>query len=205
MLQDTWALKAQREGYRSRAVYKLEEILVKVKYNNQSCKVLDIGCAPGGWSDYLIKKYPKSSLYGIDLLDIKPVKGLKFFREDICNIDNISEINNKKGSFDLVISDLAPNLSGIRDVDESNVHELNLETLRVANSYLNDSGTFIVKTFQNTLLKNFRTEMENYSTEREIFSTAVILPSSVSNFTSKFFTSNKWLILLYLMRICCIT
>ena len=58
MLQDTWALKAQREGYRSRAVYKLEEILVKVKYNNQSCKVLDIGCAPGGWSDYLIKKYP---------------------------------------------------------------------------------------------------------------------------------------------------
>ena len=90
------------------------------------------------------------------------MKGLKFFREDICNIDNISEINNKKGSFDLVISDLAPNLSGIRDVDESNVHELNLETLRVANSYLNDSGTFIVKTFQNTLLKNFRTEMENY-------------------------------------------
>ena len=65
MLQDTWALKAQREGYRSRAVYKLEEILVKVKYNNQSCKVLDIGCAPGGWSDYFIKKYPKSSLYGI--------------------------------------------------------------------------------------------------------------------------------------------
>ena len=162
MLQDTWALKAQREGYRSRAVYKLEEILVKVKYNNQSCKVLDIGCAPGGWSDFLIKKYPKSSLYGIDLLDIKPVKGLKFFREDICNIDNISEINNKKGNFDLVISDLAPNLSGIRDVDESNVHELNLETLRVAKSYLNDSGTFIVKTFQNTLLKNFRTEMENY-------------------------------------------
>ena len=89
MLQDTWALKAQREGYRSRAVYKLDEILIKAKYNNKSCKVLDVGCAPGGWSDYLIKKYPKSSLYGIDLLDIKPVKGLKFFREDICNIDNI--------------------------------------------------------------------------------------------------------------------
>ena len=60
MLQDTWALKAQREGYRSRAVYKLEEIMVKVKYNNHFCKVLDIGCAPGGWSDYMIKKYPKS-------------------------------------------------------------------------------------------------------------------------------------------------
>jgi len=122
---------------------------------------LDIGCAPGGWSDYLIKKYPKSSLYGIDLLDIKPVKGLKFFREDICNIDNIPEVYDKKGSFDLVISDLAPNLSGIRDVDENNIYELNLETLRVASNYLNDCGTFIVKTFQNTLLKNFRTEMEN--------------------------------------------
>ena len=132
MLQDTWALKAQREGYRSRAVYKLEEILVKVKYNNQSCKVLDIGCAPGGWSDYLIKKFPKSSLYGIDLLDIKPVKGLKFFREDICNIDNITEIHNKKGSFDLVISDLAPNLSGISSIDEENILELNLLTLELS-------------------------------------------------------------------------
>jgi len=162
MLRDTWALKAQREGYRSRAVYKLDEILVKVKYKNKSCKVLDIGCAPGGWSDYLLKKYPKSSVYGIDLLDIKPLKGLKFFREDICNIDKIPKIYNKKGSFDLVISDLAPNLSGIRDVDESNIHELNLVTLRTANRYLNNNGTFIVKTFQNTLLKNFRIEMENY-------------------------------------------
>ena len=160
MLQDTWALKAQREGYRSRAVYKLEEILVKVKYNNQSCKVLDIGCAPGGWSDYLIKKYPKSSLYGIDLLDIKPVKGLKFFREDICNIDNISEINNKKGSFDLVISDLAPNLSGISSIDEENILELNLLTLEGAIKFLDNNGVFIVKTFQNSNLKKFRKEME---------------------------------------------
>ena len=90
------------------------------------------------------------------------MKGLKFFREDICNIDNIPEIHHKKGSFDLVISDLAPNLSGIRDVDETNINELNIVALRVAVSYLNDKGTFIVKTFQNTLLKNFRTEMENY-------------------------------------------
>lgn len=162
MLQDAWALKARREGYRSRAVYKLEEILVKVKYNNQSCKVLDLGCAPGGWSDYLIKKYPKSSVYGIDLLDIKPVKGLQFFKDDICNIDNILEIHDKKGGFDLVISDLAPNLSGIRDVDRSKIHELNIETLKVANMYLNDSGNFIIKTFQNTLFKNFRKEMEKY-------------------------------------------
>ena len=160
MLQDTWALKAQREGYRSRAVYKLEEILVRVKYNNQSCKVLDIGCAPGGWSDYLIKKYPKSSLYGIDLLDIKPVKGLKFFKGDICNIDNITEIHDKKGSFDLVISDLAPNLSGISSIDEENILELNLLTLEGAIKFLDNNGVFIVKTFQNSNLKKFRKEME---------------------------------------------
>ena len=160
MLQDTWALKAQREGYRSRAVYKLEEILVKVKFNNLSSKVLDIGCAPGGWSDYLIKKYPKSSLYGIDLLDIKPVKGLKFFREDICNIDNITEIRHKKGSFDLVISDLAPNLSGISSIDDENILELNLLTLEGAIKFLDSNGIFIVKTFQNSNLRKFRKEME---------------------------------------------
>mgnify|MGYP000608725131 FL=1 len=90
-----------------------------------------------------------------------PIKNVYFFQEDVANIDAIKEISILKTKFDLVISDLAPNLSGIRAVDEEKIFDLNIETLRTASIYLNRyNGSFIIKTFQNSLLKRFRTEME---------------------------------------------
>ena len=90
-----------------------------------------------------------------------PINGVIFFQEDILNIDQFEEISSLKHKFDLVISDLAPNLTGIRAVDEANIFELNIVTLKTAISYLNKSnGSFIIKTFQNSLLKKLRTEME---------------------------------------------
>jgi 23S rRNA (uridine2552-2'-O)-methyltransferase len=84
-----------------------------------------------------------------------------FFQEDIVNIDKIDEISSLKSKFDLVISDLAPNLTGIRAVDEENIFELNIITLGTAINYLSMSnGSFIIKTFQNNLFKKLRTEME---------------------------------------------
>ena len=162
MHADNWAQKAKSLGYRSRAVFKLIQITEKIKQIKNPNLILDVGAAPGGWSHYLANKYPSAEIFAIDILEMEQIKGVKFIQEDLRNIEKIDQLSSLKNKFNLVISDLAPNLSGIREVDESNVHELNLETLRVAKSYLNDSGTFIVKTFQNTLLKNFRTEMENY-------------------------------------------
>ena len=161
MHADSWALKAKKLGLRSRAVFKLEEILTKTKILKKNSLVLDIGSAPGGWSELIKGMSPSSSVYAIDLLPMHPIQDVEFFQEDIANIDQIEEIFSLKSKFDLVISDLAPNLTGIRDVDEENIFELNIVTLRTALSYLNRSnGSFVIKTFQNSLLKKLRTEME---------------------------------------------
>jgi 23S rRNA (uridine2552-2'-O)-methyltransferase len=161
MHADSWALKAKKLGFRSRAVFKLEEILTKTKTVKKNSLVLDIGSAPGGWSELIKALIPSSKVYAIDLLPMNPIKGVMFFQEDIANIDEIEKIFLLKSKFDLVISDLAPNLTGIRAVDEENIFELNITTLKTAVNYLSKSnGAFIIKTFQNSLLKKLRIEME---------------------------------------------
>ena len=161
MHADSWALKAKKLGFRSRAVFKLEEILQKTKALKKNSLVLDIGSAPGGWSELVKALTPSSDIYAIDLLPMDPIEGVLFFQEDVLNIDEIEEIFLHKSKFSLVISDLAPNLTGIRAVDEENISELNIITHRTALRYLSKSnGSFIIKTFQNSLLKKLRTEME---------------------------------------------
>ena len=160
---DSWAKKAKNHGYRSRAVFKLEEILKKIKFKNTDGKVLDVGSSPGGWSQYIIKNFPKKEVYAIDVLDMKSIDGVYFVREDIHNIDEIELLHKNKGNFELVISDIAPNLTGISAVDIENVYELNNITISIANRYLqNSNGFFIMKTFQNNMLKILRQNMAKY-------------------------------------------
>ena len=109
MHADNWANKAKQEGYRTRAVYKLEEILQKTKSLRNSQIVLDLGSAPGGWSQYIKKKSPNSEVYAIDILDMEAVEGVYFYKKSIEEIDAIDSISSKLGSFGLVISDIAPN------------------------------------------------------------------------------------------------
>ena len=162
MHADSWAHKAKQMGLRSRAVFKLDEILQKTKALKKGSNiVLDIGSAPGGWSELIKSLSPQSQILAIDLLDMDSIDGVSFFQEDILNIDQIDEIYSLRNNFDLVISDLAPNLSGIRTIDEENIFELNLLTLETAVSYLKkDESSFIMKTFQNSSLKKLRLTME---------------------------------------------
>ena len=89
------------------------------------------------------------------------VDGVHFFKESIEDIDNIESIFSLMGYFDLVISDIAPNLTGIGAIDNENIYELNLLALETAIKYLNkNNGSFIMKTFQNNMLKNLRKKME---------------------------------------------
>ena len=159
MHADNWAQKAKEKGYRSRAVFKLEEILKKTKITNYS-NVLDLGSSPGGWSEYIIKKYPSSKVYAIDILDMEPIDGVTFFKDSIENLYNLEEISKLKGCFKLVISDIAPNLSGISAVDSENILNLNMLTVKIASDFLDSSGSVIMKTFQNSNLKTLRKNME---------------------------------------------
>ena len=159
MHADNWAQKAKEKGYRSRAVFKLEEILKKTKIMNYSY-VLDLGSSPGGWSEYIIKKYPTSKVYAIDIIDMEPIDGVTFFKDSIENLYNLEEILKLKGCFKLVISDIAPNLSGISAVDSENILNLNMLTIKIASDFLDSSGSMIMKTFQNSNLKTLRKNME---------------------------------------------
>ena len=160
MYADNWAQKAKSLGYRSRAVFKLIQIIEKIKQIKNPNLILDIGAAPGGWSHYLVNRYPRAEIFAIDILEMEEVEGVKFIQEDLRNIDQIDQLSGFKNKFNLVISDLAPNLSGISSVDNENILELNFLTLEVALSFLDSDGIFIVKTFQNSNLKKFRKEME---------------------------------------------
>ena len=160
MHADNWAQKAKSLGYRSRAVFKLIQIIEKIKKIKNPNLILDIGAAPGGWSQYLANKYPSAEIFAIDILEMEQIKGVKFIQEDLRNIEKIDQLSSLKNKFNLVISDLAPNLSGISSIDEENILELNLLTLEGATKFLDSNGVFIVKTFQNSNLKKFRKEME---------------------------------------------
>jgi 23S rRNA (uridine2552-2'-O)-methyltransferase len=161
MHADNWANKAKQMGYRSRAVFKLEEILQKLDSKKRYQNVLDLGSSPGGWSQYIKKKYNSSMVCAIDILDMEPIDGVNFYQESIECIENIPEIRKLKGSFNLVISDIAPNITGINTVDIENIYELNILTLKAAHTYIDkNNGKFIIKTFQNSMFKRLRKEMD---------------------------------------------
>ena len=128
MQSDNWAQKAKDMGYRSRAVFKLEEILKKTNLKKIS-NVLDLGSAPGGWSQFIIKKYSNSRVFAVDILDMKKIDGVDFFQTSIEEIQEIPEIEILRGKFNLVISDIAPNITGISAIDGENILNLNKLTL----------------------------------------------------------------------------
>ena len=160
MRQDYWAKKAKLKGFRSRAVFKIMEIDQKVDLFKNVKSILDIGSSPGGWSEYASKKCPNKNIFAIDLLEMEPVDNVSFFKADIKNIDQIKAVNDKKGTFDLVISDLAPNITGIGAIDDEAIYEYNTLTLEVALKYSNNKSKFLIKTFQNSYLKKFKSFME---------------------------------------------
>ena len=156
MHADNWAQKAKSLGYRSRAVFKLIQITEKIKQIKNPNLILDIGAAPGGWSHYLANKYPSAEIFAIDILEMEQIKGVKFIQEDLRNIEKIDQLSSLKNKFNLVISDLAPNLSGISSIDDENILELNLLTLEGAIKFLDSYGVFIVKTYQNSNLRTIK-------------------------------------------------
>jgi len=170
---DNWGLKAKKLGYRSRAVFKLEEIIDKTKALRGCKNVLDIGSTPGGWSQLVKHKLNQVNIHALDILDMEPIDGVNFHKIRVEDIDSVHEIFELKGLFNLVISDLAPNLTGISVIDEANIYELNDITLDVGVEYLSKSkGVFIIKTFQNNMLKKLRTKMKSLFDEVQTFKPA---------------------------------
>lgn len=148
---DEYVKKAQHEGYRSRAVYKLKEIQEKDHILRSGMKVVDLGAAPGGWSQYATEILGKKGrMVASDILPIDPLPFVEFvqgdFREDIVLEQMLNLLGAEKA--DLVISDMAPNMSGVDAVDQPRAIHLCELALDMARQVLKPDGTFLVKLFQ---------------------------------------------------------
>ncbi len=149
--KDAFYIKAKKNDIISRAYYKLEEIDKKYNLFKNDKKILDVGCSPGGWIQYILKKNSKNKIVGIDILPISQlIEGeFKFFMMDLNHyhlIDELFKIN--KYTFDTIISDIAPNTSGNQFLDQTNSYDLSMLSAKFIEKYLNKGGSFLVKNFQ---------------------------------------------------------
>jgi len=148
---DHYVKMAQKAGYRSRATFKLEEIDKKDKLIRPGMAVVDLGSAPGGWSDYALRKMgDKGTVVALDILPMTPLSGVHFiegdFREDSV-LDELNEVLNGQ-QIDLVLSDMAPNITGVSSIDQPSSMYLVELALDFALNNLSKQGNFLVKVFQ---------------------------------------------------------
>ena len=149
--KDPFYIKAKKNDIISRAYYKLEEIDKKHNLFKNDKNILDVGCSPGGWTQYILKKNPKNRIVGIDILPAsKQIEDeIKFYMMDLNQYQLIDELFTlNKYTFDSIISDIAPNTSGNQFLDQTNSYDLSMLSAKFIQKYLNKGGNFLVKNFQ---------------------------------------------------------
>lgn len=149
--KDPFVQKARREGWRSRAVFKLEEILRKEKILRPGMTCVDLGSAPGGWSQYLAEKQKgRLRIIAVDLLPMDALPDVEFLQGDFTEQSVVDELLAALGDdrADLVLSDMAPNISGTKAVDQPRAMYLAELALDLARQVLKKDGSFICKLFQ---------------------------------------------------------
>jgi 23S rRNA (uridine2552-2'-O)-methyltransferase len=160
---DPYVKKAQREGLRSRAAYKLQQLQERDKLFKPGMTVIDLGAAPGGWSELIVKYIgAKGKIIALDILPMDPIRGVEFIQGDFTEDAQLEKLLKQLGNVkvDWVLSDMAPNLSGVDSVDQPRSMALAEIALDFALSVLNERGGFLTKVFQgdgfDTFLKEVR-------------------------------------------------
>ncbi|MBL8521530.1 MAG: RlmE family RNA methyltransferase [Betaproteobacteria bacterium] len=174
-LSDPFVKKSKDEGFRSRAVYKLSEIDATERLLKPGMTVIDLGSAPGGWSQWSMKKVgSRGKVVAIDLLDMVPVAGVNFIKGDFSKEEGlqavVKAIGGEKTKVDLVLSDMAPNLTGVVYTDQANLYELADLAADFAVKFLKPNGVFLVKVFQGVgfeaFVKDLRTKFKSVSAKK---------------------------------------
>ena len=148
---DPFVKKAQAEGLRSRAAYKLEELIERARLLKPGMVVVDLGAAPGGWSQYVRQAMGDGGrVLALDILDMPPLAGVEFlhgdFREDAVLSQLEALLDGQR--VDLVLSDMAPNMSGVDVVDQARAMHLAELAMEFADGHLRPGGAFLIKLFQ---------------------------------------------------------
>ncbi len=150
---DPYVKKAQAEGLRSRAAFKLEELVERDRLLAPGMVVVDLGAAPGGWSQYVRRALGDTGrILALDILEMPSLAGVEFLHGDFREESVLSEFERMLGgqAVDLVLSDMAPNKSGVDAVDQPRAMHLAQLAMTFADDHLKPGGTFLVKLFQGT-------------------------------------------------------
>ena len=146
--RDIYVRKSKLEGYRSRAIYKLKEIDDKFKIIRNGIKVVDLGSAPGSWSQYLSEKSKNSKILSIDLKDIGKIHNVTHLIGDFLDEKNQTIISNFfEDKLDLIVSDMAVNTTGNKNLDSISTGELSINAMEFSVRNLKKNGSFVSKIF----------------------------------------------------------
>ena len=170
-VNDTYVQLARKEGWRSRAAFKLMEIDDKDKLLKRGEVVVDLGATPGGWSQVAAKRVGDSGMIvALDLIEMEPLHGVDFIQGDFREDDVLAKLEEKLigRQVGLVMSDMAPNMSGVPLVDQARIMYLAELGLEFSKVHLKPEGAFLVKVFQGTDYETFLRSM------REVFKVVVV-------------------------------
>ena len=146
--RDIYVRQSKLEGYRSRAVYKLQEIQKKFKVINNGMSIVDLGAAPGSWSEFISRKFKNIKLVAIDLKELDKIENVTHIKGDFT--DEITQKKIEKNfdeKIDLVVSDMAVNTTGNKNVDSLVTGELSIEAMNFSLKILKKNGVFVSKIF----------------------------------------------------------
>jgi len=167
---DIYVRKAKIEGYRSRAVFKLIEINEKFKILKNGISLVDLGAAPGSWSQYISKRYKNIKLLAIDLKKMEEIPNTKQILGDFNELDSKKKIKDYfKSKIDVVLSDMAQNTTGIKNLDVISTSELCKEAMYFAKDILKDNGVFVCKIFMGSTFNEIMDELKLIFRQIKVF------------------------------------
>lgn len=164
-LSDPFVQKAQQQGYRSRASFKLLELQQKDKLFRPGMMVIDLGAAPGGWSQVIQQALgAKGKVIALDKLPIEPIDKVVFIEGDFCQAETLNSLQAQcnEEAIDWVVSDMSPNLSGIMAIDQVRTMELAELAWDFTKQHLKKDGGFLVKVFQGAGFEHYLKDLRQH-------------------------------------------
>ena len=181
--RDIYIRQAKIAGYRSRAAYKLIEIDEKFKIFRNGISIIDLGAAPGSWSQYASKKIKNGKIVSIDLNDMEKIDNIVQIKGDFTEKKNQSKIKDLfKCKVDVVLSDMAANTTGIKNIDSIYISELCEEAMLFSREMLNNNGKFVSKIFMGSTFNEIVAKAKLIFKEVKVFKPKSSRKNSKENF-----------------------